>query len=99
MVTEQEDKDQEEQKVQAALQVCGYPKHAKWTFKKVKDQMSKPKAKTVTEKKDNQSKSKGMVVLPYVHGVTEKNIADSETIQHCLRYETTLHPSLITGSS
>ena len=69
LVTEEADKDQEEQKVQTALQLCGYPQ---WTFKKVKDQRNLPKTKRVTKKKDDQHRCKGMVVLPYVQGVTEK---------------------------
>ena len=61
-MNEEDDKQQEEQKVQAALQLCGYPQ---WTFKKVKYQMSKSKTKKVTKQKAEQSRSKGMVVLPY----------------------------------
>ena len=55
MVTEQEDKDQEEQKVQAALQSCGYPL---WTFKKVKFKMIKPKTKILTKTKLIKAKAK-----------------------------------------
>ena len=69
LVTEEADKDQEEQKVQTALRLCGYPQ---WTFKKVKDQRNLPKTKRVTKKKDDQHRCKGMVVLPYVQGDTEK---------------------------
>ena len=42
LVTEEADKDQKEQIVQTALQLCGYPQ---WTFKKVKDQRNLPKTK------------------------------------------------------
>ena len=56
LVTEEADKDQEEQKVQTALQLCGY---RQWTFKKVKDQRNLPKTKRVTKKKDDQHRCKG----------------------------------------
>ncbi|XP_072041087.1 uncharacterized protein [Amphiura filiformis] len=69
IVTEEADKEEEEKKVQKALQTCGYPN---WTFEKVKDQMQSVKPKKVTKKTDENSKSKGMVVLPYVKGVTER---------------------------
>ena len=94
IVTEEDDKQQEEQKVQAALQLCGYPQ---WTFKKVKDQMSKPKTKKVTKQKAEQSRSKGMVVLPYVQGVTEKisRTLKQYNIASAMKPHTTLRSLLV----
>ena len=68
IVTEEDDKI-EEKKVQEALATCGFPK---WTFEKVKNQMKQKTSKKVTKKKDDTNKCRGMTVLPYVNGVTEK---------------------------
>ena len=65
IVTEDDDKHQEEQKVVRALKTCGYPQ---WTFKKVKDQMKVPKKQNTSKKVDSTNKSRlsrGMVVVPY----------------------------------
>ncbi|XP_072050219.1 uncharacterized protein [Amphiura filiformis] len=69
IVTEDEDKVEEEKKIQEALQTCGYPK---WSFGKVKDQMESVKPKKSAKKTDDSTRSRGMVVLPYVKGVTER---------------------------
>ncbi len=42
IITEDKDREDEEKKVQTALQLCGYPK---WTFKKIKTEMEQPKKK------------------------------------------------------
>ena len=98
IVTEQEDKKEEEKKVQEALQTCGYPS---WTFEKVKNQMQsvKPKKDRAKDKKDDNNRSKGMVVLPYVKGVTERvsrsmmsyNIATAMQPHNTIRKEL-VHP-------
>ena len=67
IVTENQDKVAEEQNVEEALKVCGYPE---WTFEKVKGQMHVVKPKKKRRKDIGQNK--GMVVLPYVKGVTER---------------------------
>ena len=41
VITEEEDMKEEEEKVNNALEICGYPK---WTFKKVKEQMATPRS-------------------------------------------------------
>ncbi len=69
IISEECDRKEEEKKVQSALKTCGYPK---WTFEKVKNQMKQPKIKDNSRKKDEETKCKGMVVLPYVSGVSEK---------------------------
>ncbi|XP_072039088.1 uncharacterized protein [Amphiura filiformis] len=69
IVTEEQDKEEEEKKIQEALQTCGYPK---WSFEKVKDQMQSVKPKKSAKKTDDSTRSRGMVVLPYVKGVTER---------------------------
>ena len=70
VVTEEEDRLIEEERVCAALRNCGY---REWAMNKVKDQMTK-KSQTKVKKsnpKPSESKSKGMVVIPYVNGVAE----------------------------
>ncbi|XP_072018319.1 uncharacterized protein [Amphiura filiformis] len=69
IVTEEEDKQQEEEHIKHALNQCGYPN---WTIEKVKQQISdKTKAKKKAKDK-NTERSKGMVVIPYVQGVSER---------------------------
>ena len=46
IVTEEEDKINEEKKVEKALKICGYPT---WAFEKVKQQMESGKQKSVTK--------------------------------------------------
>ncbi|XP_072050257.1 uncharacterized protein [Amphiura filiformis] len=55
IVTEDEDKEREDDHIKGALQKCGYPD---WSIKKVKDQMAKPKSKKERKKKDDSNKSK-----------------------------------------
>ena len=57
----------EENHTQQALTKCGYPK---WTIDKVKRSMKNKKTKT-TKRDKNKEKSRGLVVIPYVQGVSE----------------------------
>ncbi|XP_072043043.1 uncharacterized protein [Amphiura filiformis] len=68
IVTEEEDKKEEEIKIRTALAECGYPK---WSLDRVKQQM-KDKQPKAREKKKDDTPSKGMVVIPYVEGVAER---------------------------
>ncbi|XP_072051475.1 uncharacterized protein [Amphiura filiformis] len=68
IVTEEGDKKQEEEKIQQALSRCGYPR---WSFKQVKEKMANKQVKPKT-KKDSNNKSKGLVVVPYVEGLSQK---------------------------
>ena len=65
--------------------------------KKVKDQRNLPKTKRVTKKKDDQHRCKGMVVLPYVQGVTEKiaRTLKQHDIAAALKPHTTLRSLLV----
>ena len=67
IVTEQADKQEEEQKIRSVLADCGYPK---WPFDRVKQQ--RDKTKPTKTKKTNATPSRGMVVIPYVEGLAEK---------------------------
>ena len=60
VVTEDKDKELEEEKIRSALSRCGYPK---WTFTQVKEQMATNKqVKRKNHKKDTTKKSKGYVL-------------------------------------
>ena len=72
IVSEDKDKAEEEQRVNDALKVCGYPE---WSFEKVKSQMEGAKQKKDNTRKkasNTENSSRGKVVLPYVKGVTER---------------------------
>ncbi|XP_072014851.1 uncharacterized protein [Amphiura filiformis] len=73
VVTETEDRTQEEERVRAALKTCGYPD---WAMDRVKNQMhnkNKDADKSRSKKsKTTEEKSKGMVVIPYVSGLSER---------------------------
>jgi len=69
VVTEEEDKREEEVKIRKALMECGYPK---WSLDRVKQQMKDRQPRTKQKKKDNDIPSRGMVVIPYVEGIAEK---------------------------
>ena len=96
LVTEEQDRIQEQNKVQDALKVCGYPK---WTFEKVKEQIRTKQAKPKTKPKDYENKSKGMVVLPYVQGLSEglarvfkKHNIHTALKPHCTLRNLLVHP-------
>ena len=71
IVTEEEDRKQEEEHIRTALHTCGYPD---WGIKKVKEQMKRKKAirKDKSKKDKAQEKSRGVVTVPYIHSFTEK---------------------------
>ena len=71
VVTDTDDRKKEEDYIKKALAKCNYPN---WAISKVKNQRAKKDlAKTKTSKKANQdSTSKGMVVLSYIQGVSER---------------------------
>ncbi|XP_072021625.1 carboxypeptidase A1-like [Amphiura filiformis] len=70
IVTEKEDKKEEEKKIRTALQNCGYPR---WAMDRVKQQMSTSKIKSNSSNKStDDNPSKGMVILSYVAGLSEK---------------------------
>ena len=57
-------------KIRDALKECGYPK---WAFDRVEQQMEYKKQKPAQKKKkESENPTKGMVVIPYVEGLSEK---------------------------
>jgi len=59
----------EEENIRGALSRCGYPD---WTVEKVKKDRATPKTKHNSKQKCDAEKTKGMVVVPYVQGLTER---------------------------
>ena len=94
MVTEEIDKQQEEDRIKHALSQCGYPS---WTISKVKQQM-KDKSKSKGKKKDtDKEKSNGMVVIPYIQGVSERiqRVFKKHNIATAMRPYNTLKNNLV----
>ena len=95
IVTQDDDKEQEETRIKDALEGCGYPK---WTFDKIKKQMSTPKPKKVKpKKKGDASRSLGMVVIPYVEGLSERfsRVLKSYNISTAMKPHCTLRNILV----
>ena len=68
IVTEDADKEKEENIIREALSDCGYPR---WAVDKVKEKRQTPKARDKPTMKEGE-KSKGLVVIPYIEGLTER---------------------------
>ena len=70
IVTEEQDRKQEEHHIQTALTCCGYPE---WSINKAKSQMATSKQKKVTRKLTRQHSdvNKTTVVIPYVQDLSE----------------------------
>ncbi|XP_072048298.1 uncharacterized protein [Amphiura filiformis] len=88
LVTEETDRQKEETNIREALSGCGYPD---WSIKKVKQNRATPKTKTTSKNKDDSEKSKGMVVVPYVEGLTERISRVFKKHGFSYRYETSPH--------
>ncbi|XP_072022972.1 uncharacterized protein [Amphiura filiformis] len=94
IVTEEEDKQQEEARVKQALNRCGYPN---WAIEKVKQQMT-DKSKAKKKQKDKTAeKNNGMVVIPYVQGVSERlqRVFKKHNIQTAMKPHNTLKNNLV----
>ena len=96
LVTEEEDRKQEEEHIRTALHRCGYPN---WAIKKVKEQMNRKKAmrKDKSKKDKAQEKSRGVVTFPYVHSFTEKiqRIFTKHRVATVVKPQTTLRQVLV----
>ena len=73
LVSEEKDRQAEEKHIKDALSHCGYPP---WSIKRVKNDIMKKKDQECTNKRkkkksENENKSKGMVVIPYIKGLSE----------------------------
>ncbi|XP_072051693.1 uncharacterized protein [Amphiura filiformis] len=97
IVTEEKDREQEENKIKTALNNCGYPD---WTIEKVKDQMEKkPTNKKPTKKHNNTDtpKKRNLAVIPYVQGLSERiqRIYKKYDITTAMKPHTTLRRLLV----
>ncbi|XP_072048952.1 uncharacterized protein [Amphiura filiformis] len=94
VVTEDEDKKLEEEKIRQALGRCGYPG---WSFKKVKDKMANKQSKPNIKKDSTSNPTKGFVVIPYVEGLAEKanRIFRKHGIATAMKPNTTLRKMLV----
>ncbi|XP_035673223.1 uncharacterized protein LOC118413797 [Branchiostoma floridae] len=92
VTTEDQDKEQETQHVKRALTRCGYPQ---WAFNKVEQQKKRPKQKELSTKQ--QEKTKGMVTIPYIKGVTEplERVFRKHGIATAVKPKTTLRSLLV----
>ena len=94
-VVTKEDRENELTHIKNALRSCGYPK---WTIDKVqKDINNSQDKKKGRGKKDTGSKSKGMVVLPYVKGLSESvgRVLKKHGISTAMRPHQTLRKALV----
>jgi hypothetical protein len=86
----------EDSHIREALAVCGYPK---WTVDKIKKQMKDKKAKLLEKKSkpDQENKNKGMVVIPYVAGLSEKvsRVLKKHCIATAMKPHTTIRNNLV----
>ena len=67
IVTKEEDR-QEKNIIKQALNLCGY---LQWAIDKVKSDRTKPKQHSKYDK-DEKEKSKGLVVIPYIKGLSKR---------------------------
>ena len=66
-MSEEQDRVKEHSHIEQALSQCGYPQ---WSIDKVVEDREQPKQQKSSD--PNKEKSKGLVVLPYVEGLSEK---------------------------
>ncbi|XP_072015063.1 uncharacterized protein [Amphiura filiformis] len=88
IVTEDQNKEEEEKIIKGALKQCGYPD---WCVDKVKSKMATPKQKG-KKSKDDSEKSRGFVTLPYVEGMSERvpRVMKSYNIHAAMKPHTSL---------
>ena len=94
LVTTEEDRHLEEEHVTQALAKCGYPK---WTLKKTRVSMTNKTSKGEKNKKSSDKQTKGMVVIPYVKGLSESisRIMKSHGISTALKPHRTIRNVLV----
>ena len=96
VVTEEGDRKKEEEHIVEALGKCGYPK---WSFQKMKKQMEtkKDQKKEIISKNKGKDNSKGLVILPYVKGLTEgiSRVLNTHCIATAIKPKQTIRNLLI----
>ncbi len=93
IVTEVEDQQKEKETIRSALGACGYPE---WTMTKVENNM-KEKEKNKGKNNSRKEKSKWMIVLPYISGLSEKlaRIYKKRGIESAMKPNITLKTLLV----
>ena len=97
VVTEEDDRLIEEERVRAALRTCGYPE---WAMNKVKEQMANKnqvKAAKKAKPMPKEKQSKGMVVIPYVNGLSERiqRVYKKHNVEAAMKPHSTLRNLLV----
>ena len=96
IVTEEEDKKEERNTIRNALNICGYPD---WTIKRVEENLRTKEENRGkgNNRKESSEKNKGMVVLPYVRGVSEElaRIYKKRQISSAMKPHSTLRTILV----
>ena len=96
IVTEEEDRKEERNTIKNALNICGYPDR---TIKRVEEKLrNKEETKGKgNSRKESREKNKGMVVLPYVRGVSEElaRIYKKRQITSAMKPHSTLRTLLV----
>ena len=96
-MTEEDDRLIEEERVRAALRTCGYPE---WAMNKVKEQMANKnqvKAAKKAKPMPKEKQSKGMVVIPYVYGLSERiqRVYKKHNVEVAMKPHSTLRNLLV----
>ena len=94
LVTEIEDRKQEDFYVEEALRACGYPKR---TFNKVRRQIESKRDKKTKKQRD--SSQRPMVVILYVENVSEADCKNNKKAQRTCGNETIQNFKECTGTS
>ena len=94
LVTEEEDKQKEREHIKEALKRCGYPQ---WTISTVQRKMKTKKEDNIRKKTVEKDKDKGMVVLPYVQGLSEttSQIRKKYNVNTAIKRHNTIKRSLV----
>ena len=95
-MTEEDDRKEERNTIKNALNICGYPD---WTIKRVEENLKNKednKGKG-NSRQESSEKNKGMVVLPYVRGVSEElaRIYKKRQIASAMKPHSTLRTLLV----
>lgn len=69
IITDTQDREEEEKHIKQALKACQYPA---WAINKGQREAQGNKKEDTRKKKGSKSENLGMVILPYVRGVTER---------------------------
>ncbi len=89
IVSEEEDRQKETTLINSALGQFGYPQ---WAINKVTNERQQSHPKKQKQKDSKQEKSKGLVVIPYVEGLSEHVSRIFKKHDFCYIYETTTTP-------